>query len=78
MNADERNLLAALNAAVDDDGEGRGAHRRARGRPDDGRNLGMLPGDRSCRSLLTDLHHGLLKLPPLYSRREALKAMTPQ
>ena len=42
MNADERNLLAELNAAIDNDGEDGGAVDGA-GRPDDGRDLGMLP-----------------------------------
>ena len=44
-NADERNLLAELNAAIDDG--------PARGRPDDGRDLGMLPGNAGLGELLT-------------------------
>ena len=41
MNADERNLRADLNAAIDDDGEDGRLSRPARGgRPDDGRDLG--------------------------------------
>ena len=43
-NTDERTLLAELNATIDDDGEDGRGRGRARGRPDDGRDLGMLPG----------------------------------